>query len=189
MSDSTSIARPYAKAVFEHALESQTLSDWSSWLAALDRVVSCLDFQQFVLNPKTTTAQHAEALIAVMQSLLSLNESTLPEVLDALIHVLADNKRLLIASEMYQQFEALRADEENRICVHVRCFSAMNETQQARMTERLSERLKRSVTLDLTIDPALLGGAVIFANDWVIDASVKGQLDKLGADLVGSLRG
>jgi F-type H+-transporting ATPase subunit delta len=188
MSDSTSIARPYAKAVFEHALESQSLSDWSAWLAKLDDVASCPDFQGFVLNPKTTVEQHAEALISVMHALLKVKQS-LPDVLSALIHVLADNKRVLVLSEIHAQFEALRADEENRICVRVSSFSPLDEKQKTRLAERLSERLKRSVTLDLTIDPALLGGAVICANDWVIDASVKGQLDKLGADLVGSLRG
>tara|TARA_R110002126_G_scaffold1051_2_gene6429 strand:+ start:9782 stop:10348 length:567 start_codon:yes stop_codon:yes gene_type:complete len=188
MSDNTSIARPYAKAVFEHALESQTLSDWSAWLAKLDDVASNPAFQGFILNPKTTVEQHVEALVSVMEALLNVKQS-LPDVLSALIQVLADNKRILVLSDMKAQFEALRADEENRICVRVSSFSPLDEKQQARLTERLSERLKRDVTLDLTVEPALLGGAVICANDWVIDASVKGQLDKLGADLVGSLRG
>lgn len=188
MSDRTSIARPYAKAVFEHALESQTLSDWSAWLAALDSVVSCPDFQGFVLNPETTSEQHAEALGSVMQALLDTKKA-LPDVLNAFIQVLAQNKRVLVLSDICAQFEALRADEENRICVHVRSFSPLAEKQQARLVERLSARLKREVTLDLNVDPALLGGAIICAQDWVIDASVKGQLDKLGADLVGSLRG
>jgi len=188
MSDRTSIARPYAKAVFEHALESQTLSEWSVWLTQLDSVVSNPDFQSFVSNPKTTSEQHAEALVAVMQALLDAKKA-LPDVLNAFIHVLAQNKRILVLSDICIQFEALRADEENRICVRVSSFSPLDEKQQARLAERLSERLKREVTLDLTVDPTLLGGAVICANDWVIDASVKGQLDKLGADLVGSLRG
>lgn len=188
MSDSTSIARPYAKAVFLHALESQTLSDWSLWLATLDGVVSCPDFQGFVLNPETTCEQHAEALISVMQTLLN-TKKVLPDVLDAFIQVLAHNKRVLVLSEIHVQFEALRADKENRICVRVSSFSPLAKNQQTRLAECLGERLKRQVTLDLTVDSALLGGAVICANDWVIDASVKGQLDKLGADLVGSLRG
>jgi len=188
MSDSTSIARPYAKAIFEHALESQALSKWSAWLANLDDVASCADFKNFVLNPQTTVEQHAEALVSVMQAVLNIKQA-LPDVLHALIHVLADNKRLLVLSDIHAQFEALRADEENRMCVRVRSFSPLDEKQQMRLAERLSERLKREVTLDLTVEPALLGGAVICANDWVIDASVKGQLDKLGADLIGSLRG
>lgn len=188
MSDNTSIARPYAKAVFEHALESQTLSDWSAWLAKLDDVVSHPEFQSFVRNPKTTVAQHADALVSIMKALLNVKQD-LPDVLNAFIHVLADNKRILVLSELYAQYEALRADEENRITVRVSSFSPLDESQQARLAERLSKRLKREVALDLTVDPALLGGAVICANDWVIDASVKGQLDKLGADLVGSLRG
>jgi len=188
MSDCTSIARPYAKAVFLHALESQTLSEWSVWLTQLDAVVSCPDFQGFIQNPETTCDQHAEALASIMQALLS-TEKALPDVLHAFVQVLAHNKRILVLSEIHTQFEALRADEENRICVRVRSFTPLAEKQQARLAERLSARLKREVTLDLTVDPALLGGAVICANDWVIDASVKGQLDKLGADLVGSLRG
>ena len=188
MSDSTSIARPYAKAIFEHALEGQTLVAWSGWLLQLNSVVSCPDFQCFAQNPETTPEQHAEALISIMKAVLNA-EKALPDVLDALIQVLAQNKRILVVPSIQMQFEALRANEENRICVRVNSFSPLTESQQERLAERLSQRLKRHVTLDLAIDPTLLGGAVICANDWVIDASAKGQLGKLGADLVASLRG
>ena len=65
----------------------------------------------------------------------------------------------------------------------------MSDAQEARLVERLTARFNRAVSLEVSINPELLGGAVISADGWVINASVKGQLDKLGADLVASSRG
>ena len=51
------------------------------------------------------------------------------------------------------------------------------------MIESLSQRLQRKVLLTISIDPSLLGGAVIRAGDLVIDGSVRGKLNKLGTGL------
>lgn len=188
MADWTNIARPYAKAVFEHALKNKELSLWSEWLSKLNVVVSSPEMLDFIDNPETTTEIHAKAVSLVMAALPGLSEK-LPEVLEAFIHVLADNRRLPVISAIVRQFEALRADEEHRVVVQVSSFSPLNGEQQERLIERLTRRLNREVELQLSVDPKLLGGAIISAKDWVINASVKDQLKKLGAELTASSRG
>ncbi|MCH9757088.1 MAG: F0F1 ATP synthase subunit delta [Gammaproteobacteria bacterium] len=188
MADWTSIARPYAKAVFLHALESKELPTWSEWLLQLREVVLCPIMLAFIDNPETTVQQHAEVAHDMMLAFPGMGEK-LPDVLDAFIRILADNRRLPVLPAIFEQFEALRADEEHRVSVEVMSFSPLSDAQKTRLIERLTKRLKRKVELQLTINPELLGGAVISAKDWVINASVKGQLDKLGADLVASSRG
>ena len=63
--------------------------------------------------------------------------------------------------------------------------TAMNldESQQSRIAEALGKRLNRKVNVVCVIDETLLGGAIIQANDLVIDGSIKGKLDKLGQAL------
>jgi F-type H+-transporting ATPase subunit delta len=188
MADWTSIARPYAKAVFLHALEEKALPAWSVWLAELEAVVLCPEMLAFIDNPETTVEQHQAVMVDVMQALPAANKK-LSAVQQAFIGVLADNKRLPVLPAIVIQFEALRADEEQRISVQVESFLPLSKAQEASLVARLKKRLNREVTLDVLINPSLLGGAVISAKDWVINASVKGQLDKLGADLVASSRG
>ncbi len=188
MADWTNIARPYAKAVFGHALKNKELSLWSEWLSKLNAVMSCPAMLDFIENPETTTELHAKAISLVMQALPGLSDK-LPEALDAFIQIVAENRRLPVVSAIFEQFEALRADEEHRVSVQVSSFSPLSTAQQERLIERLTKRLNRKVELQLSVDPELLGGAVISAKDWVINASVKGQLEKLGAELDASSRG
>ncbi|MDF1678490.1 MAG: F0F1 ATP synthase subunit delta [Legionellaceae bacterium] len=188
MANWTSIARPYAKAVFEHALKENTLPLWSEWLCALQVLVSNAEMLTFIDNPETVVSQHVAIVQDVMLAMPGM-EKVLPDTLGAFIQVLAENRRLVILPAIFEQFEALRADEEQRISVQVTSFSPLSAAQKKRLVERLTERLKRKVELQVSIDPELLGGAIIAAKDWVINASVKGQLDKLGANLVASSRG
>ncbi len=187
MSNWTNNARPYAKAIFLYALENKALSAWSTWLSKLESVVLRPETLAFIDNPETTIEAHQALISDVMQSLPKAK--ALSEVETAVIAVLAENGRLPIVPAIVEQFEALRAEEEQRVDVHVESFSPLTDAQKKRLVERLTKRLKRAVTLDVSINPDLLGGAIISANDWVINASVKGQLDKLGADLMASSRG
>ncbi len=52
------------------------------------------------------------------------------------------------------------------------------------LTSRLSQRLEREITLNITIDPNILGGAIIRAGDWVVDGSVRAKLEKLKQEVI-----
>ncbi len=177
MSDNTTIARPYAKAIFEFALQQHKLAEWSALLCCLAEAVSDPAAKRFINNPATTAEQQRQLLLAIMDS------QHKAECEENLIHLLVANKRLLLLPEIYAQFEMLRAEQEKTIQVSVRSFTTLSESQQHQLAERLSQRLKRQVTLDISIDKTLLGGAVIRAGDLVIDDSVRGKLIKLGANL------
>lgn len=55
----------------------------------------------------------------------------------------------------------------------------MSADQQAGLASALKERLQRTVSINVSIDPTLLGGAIIRAGDTIIDGSVRGRLAKL----------
>ncbi len=179
MSNTTTIARPYAKAVFEHALAAKKLSQWSEILHELALAVADEKAKQFITNPAATTDQQVQLLMAV------LAQSRLPEhaTIKNLIVLLAQNKRLMVLPDIKQIFDVLRAEQEKTLLVEVISFSELSAAQQAKLVSSLSQRLQRQVSLNLTIQKSLLGGAVIHAGDLVIDGSVQGKLDKLSADL------
>lgn len=178
MSDSTTIARPYAKAIFEYALAENKLAEWSTHLTMLAQTVLNHDAAQFIENPASTVAQHIDLLQSIINA-----ESTKNESINNLIALLATNKRLMLLPEIYAHYEALRAEQEKTLDVEVSSFSALSETQKEQLIESLSRRLQRKVALKINIDPTLLGGAVIRAGDLVIDGSVRGKLNKLATDL------
>jgi F-type H+-transporting ATPase subunit delta len=178
MSDSTTIARPYAKAIFEYALGEHKLAEWSAHLRNLAQTVLIPEAEQFVTNPATTVEQHIELLQTVVGA-----KSNEHKPLNNWVELLATNKRLLLLPEIYALYEAHRAEQEKTLDVNVFSYSDLSSEQQQRLIESLSQRLKRKVSLKISIDPSLLGGAIIRAGDLVIDGSVRGKLNKLSTDL------
>ncbi|KTD18707.1 ATP synthase F1 subunit delta [Legionella lansingensis] len=179
MPDTTTIARPYAKAIFEHALAVNKLGQWSEILHILALSVMNEDALPFITNPATTEAQQIELLLAPFAK-VARDEI---KAIENLVSLLATNKRLTSLPDIKALFEALRAEQEKTLVVKVRSFSELSAAQEEQLKKSLSERLKRAVTLKVIIDKSLLGGAVIQAGDLVIDRSVREQLDRLGAGL------
>ncbi|RUR20606.1 F0F1 ATP synthase subunit delta [Legionella sp. km535] len=178
MSDSTTIARPYAKAIFEHALAEKKLAEWSEYLMILAQAVLTPQASQFIANPSSTDAQQIELLQTVCKEKVKDDKS-----LNNLIALLAANKRLMLLPEIKALYEVHRAEQEKTLGVDVISFSEVSPAQQQQLIESLSNRLQRKVSLRISIDPSLLGGAVIRAGDLVIDGSVRGKLNKLGTGL------
>lgn len=180
MADTTTIARPYAKAIFKHALEAKQLAAWSTILNDLAGAALSTDAVEFICNPATTAELHAQLLLVVCDK--SHGTSDLKTVKN-LVNMLAENKRLLVLPDIYAQYEALRTEQEKTLTANVSSFSALTSTEQQNLINALGQRLQRKVTLEVTIDKSLLGGAVIRAGDLVIDGSVRGKLNKLGTSL------
>ncbi|ETO92094.1 F0F1 ATP synthase subunit delta [Legionella oakridgensis] len=180
MSDTTTIARPYARAIFEHALANDQLASWSAILYVLAQATLDPAAQQFIDNPASTIELQCELLGAPFSTPRYGNER---KVIENLITLLAKNKRLMLLPDINVQYAALRAAQEKTLTVSVRSFSALSEEQQQHLIKSLSQRLQRQISLEVDIDKSLLGGAVIRAGDLVIDGSVRGKLNKLGTSL------
>lgn len=181
MSESITIARPYAKAIFAHALDAKHLAKWSTILSDLAQAVLEPQAIRFISDPTTSTEQKCKLLLTVCR-----HEQAAPtdqKAIENLIMLLAENKRLLLLPDIYALYESLRAEQEKTLTVEVTSFSELTEEQKKKLIHSLSDRLQRQISLDVTIDKSLLGGAVIRAGDLVIDGSVQGKLNKLRSDL------
>lgn len=180
MSDNVTIARPYAKAIFNHALAQKKLAEWSIILQALADVVLDSNASCFICNPATPPALQTQLLQGVLDQLNIKGDS---DTTASLIHLLTANKRLMLIPDICTQFELLRAEQEKTLTAYVSTFAALPDEQQQQLIQSLSHRLQRHVMLEVSIDSSLIGGAVIHAGDLVIDGSVRGKLTKLGTEL------
>lgn len=186
MADFVTIARPYAKAIFEHAKACEKLKEWSTILHYWSLIVSDNGAIEFINNPATSPEQQIELLTAVVPG-LSVSQSTVQSELAAatnFITLLASNKRLLALPSISVLFDLMRAEEEKTLTVDVISFSALTPAQEVQLVNKLKQRLKREIALNVSIDQTLLGGAIIQAGDLVINGSVRGELNKLRANLV-----
>lgn len=172
MAEKTTIARPYAEAVFELAQQRKELPRWSDMLQLAAAVAADARMSALVGNPNVGKDQLTKLFLGVCGDKLS-NEG------QNLIRVLVENDRLDVLTEIAALYESYRADAERTVEAQVISAFPMDEAQKQRIVAMLKKRLGREVTLSCETNKGLLGGAIIRAGDLVIDGSVTAQLNKL----------
>lgn len=177
MAERLTIARPYAKAVFALAREGKRMPQWSKALAIAAAVVADARVAALLGNP----AVSAEQLVALITG---VGGAAFDDKATNFIRTLATNKRLGFLPEIAARYEQLRADAERTVDVTVTSAVELSAAQKKHYTEAMRKRLDREVRLHCAIDPSLIGGAVVRADDLVIDGSVRAGLAQLAAATV-----
>jgi F-type H+-transporting ATPase subunit delta len=176
MSEQISLARPYAKAIFEIARDSGDYSLWSDQLEFLATVAADPAMKEIIQNPEITEQRLTDLILDVGKD--QFNEHT-----QNLVKLLVHNDRLAAAEDINQQFLVLRDEAEQVIEAQLITASEVDDAQKQSIETALSGRLGKKIKLETSVDESLIGGAVVRAGDWVVDGSVKAQLQ----DLVGAI--
>jgi len=184
MADSSTIARPYAKALFDLANGERKLAEWSAALSAAAAVVGDADARRALANPGFDDGARA-ALVGSVASAVKGGELLASAHGKNLLQVLAENDRLTALPEIATQFDALKADAENKVKVTVTAATQVDGAIAEQIKKALQQKLGRAVELTLAVDASLIGGAIIQADDMVIDGSVRARLQRLTEKLVG----
>ena len=180
MSESTTVARPYAKAVFAHAKVSQTFAIWASALQILAQAVQNEKLFGYVSNPDITL----DEMVRVLSDLLSDDGfSSEKETMIQLITMLAQNKRISLFPFILERFNELRALEEKTLNVQVISAYPLTDKQSSHLQHALAQRFEREISLSTEIDTDIIGGLILSAGDMVLDGSIRGKLNKLRAEL------
>jgi len=176
MSSLTTLARPYAKAAFELANAQGELSRWDELLTVAGRIVATEEVARLLGNPMVERARVVEILNG------ALGEEA-GDTFAGFIAVLGQNDRLGLLPGIAELFRELREEAERRLSVRVVSAVALEKDQQERMKQALAKRFERDIEMESVVDVTVLGGAVIYAGDQVIDGSLRGRLQKLQASL------
>lgn len=178
MAERATVARPYAKAAFAFARDKGALEQWSSWLQTASQVVSSDEYAKLASSPGVSERQLQELIAGICGEKLDANGR-------ALLDLLVENDRLGFVPEIAARFEELKAEDQNVADVEIVSAVALEPAQQQRLAGALRTRLRRDVRLHCTVDPSLVGGAVVRSGDMLIDGSLAGKLAKLGTELTG----
>jgi len=176
MAELSTLARPYAKAAFEYAVEAKDVQGWSDSLSLAASVAQQPAVEKLLSSPSATAVKQAEAV-------QNICGDELATACQNFISILSENRRLQLLPQISQQFEIMKANLEKAVDVDVVAASKLNAAQQKALSEALSAKLERKVNLQVSLDKSLLGGAVIRAGDTVIDGSIRGRLTKLAETL------
>jgi F-type H+-transporting ATPase subunit delta len=174
--ETTTIARPYAEAVFNRAKETDTLGSWSETLEFLAAVVADSTIAGVITDPKFDKTSLADLVLEIGGDRFN-NEG------QNLIRVLVANGRLTLAGEVAELYEQLKAESQRELQVHVTSAYALEADQVTQIADALKAKLGYEISITSEENAELLGGIHIRAGDMVIDGSVSGQLQQLANEL------
>ncbi len=174
MSELTTIARPYAKAAFEFAVDKNAVADWNDMLEFAAQVASNEQVLSFVSSK--ASEEQAEIFISVCAEQIN-------EYGQNLIKVLAENGRLVALPAVAELFTEFKAEYDKEIDVDITSATELAASQQEALVSALEKRFSRKIKLNCRVDETLVGGLVVKAGDNVIDGSIRGKLDRLASTL------
>jgi F-type H+-transporting ATPase subunit delta len=176
MAELTTIARPYAQALFGLAKDKGQFAQWSDMLAFIAGVYADPQVQRALANPKLTKDDVERLLVGICADRLDGAARNL-------LIILVRNDRLTVLPHIVERYEQLREEHENTIEASVESAFPLNDEQLKVLLLRLEKRTGHRVKANVRMAPELIGGVKVQIGDEVWDASVRGQIDSMAGTL------
>jgi F-type H+-transporting ATPase subunit delta len=175
-----SLAGRYALALFELARDGKALDSVAASLTTLKAALTeSAEFKALTQSPLIGREAAAKAIDAVAKSL-----GTDPLTTKAL-GVLASNRRLSQLPNVIRAFDTLLSAHKGETRAEVTSAFPLTKTQQTALAKQLKTRTGRDMALDLTVDPAIMGGLIVKMGSRMIDSSLRTRLNKLAQAMRG----
>src|SRR5262252_3398192 len=152
MAELATVARPYAEAAFEAALDKKSLGPVHDALQVLSAIAADPRVRSAMGNPKVTAAQKKELFASVAGA-------SLEGVSRNLLGVLVDNHREELIGSIAEQFDELKREHERVLRARITSAKPLDEQQRADIVAALEKRYGKKIETELDVDPQLLGGA------------------------------
>jgi F-type H+-transporting ATPase subunit delta len=176
MAEITTIARPYAEALFRLAVEKNALGKWADLLAEMAAIARNADMRSAIDNPKLSDS-------TIVELFLSIVKSPLDEDAKNFVQVLVENGRLGVLPQIVTQFDDLKSEHEGSADAEIVSAFPISEADLQTLTISLEKRFKRKIKPTVRLDKELIGGVKVIVGDEVLDASVRARLQSMATAL------
>ena len=175
-----SLSGRYATALFELARDSRSLDTVEASLGNVRRALDeSAEFKRLTTSPLVARGDAKKAVAALTEA-LSIDPTTAK-----FLGVLADNRRLSQLVAIIRAFRTLAAHHRGETNAEVTSAHPLDKGQVDALEQQLRKRLGRDVSVDLSVDPSLLGGLVVRIGSQMIDSSIKTRLNTLAHAMKG----
>ncbi|MBI3147897.1 MAG: F0F1 ATP synthase subunit delta [Betaproteobacteria bacterium] len=176
MAELTTIARPYAEAVFAIAQEQDALDRWSAMLGFAATVAADPTMLAVLENPRLSDVQKAVLFFKIAGDQLD-------EGGKRFLRVLIDAGRAKVLPQIRALFEQRKNEVQRAARAEITSAQPLDERELADLKAALERRFKLKIAAELKVDSALIGGVRIVVGDQVVDASVQGKLAVMNREL------
>ena len=179
------VARPYARAVFDHAMHESQGDAWAGVLGVLKEVVQNKVLKTMIQDPSIKDDTLCERLLALCVSVDETSATALGKDLEHFLTLLIQQNRVLALVDIANIYQQLLLKKAGVLPVEVSAAFLLTPTQKTFITTALEKKFKSQVLVSFVQDNNLIAGIIVRTEGVVIDGSVKGQLDRLVKQLRG----
>jgi F-type H+-transporting ATPase subunit delta len=180
MAELSTIARPYAEALFASASGDKsatgTMDQWLPLVAEMAAVARNPDVAQVVNDPKLDSRQ-------VYDLVRGLIKSPLPPAADNFLKLVVDNGRLAALPEVARQFRAMKNAAEGKADCLIETALPLSDEQVNGLLWGLSRKLGLTLIPEVRVEAELIGGVRVSVGDRVLDDTIKSRLAQMQAAL------
>ena len=174
------LAERYAAALFELADERRRLDEVASDLRQLRAMLAASpDLARLVRSPILTRGEQGKAIAALVE-----RAGFTPLVRDFLA-VVAKNRRLFAVPAMIEAYLRSLAERRGEVTAEVTAALPLSDGQLGLLSEQLRRSVGRRVSLEVKVEPELIGGLIVKLGSRMIDGSIKSKLQRLQLAMKG----
>lgn len=179
MSMATSeVAAPYAQALLSIAQSKGVVDEISSNVGDfLNLLKESGELSDFLMNPVV----NKDAKKGVLQSVLAEGVN---QQMKNFILLLVDKGRIYLVEPILKEFQARVRELKQTVLAEVISAAELTDEQKETVRQKVQSMTEaQSVELESSVDPDLIGGVIIQIGSQVLDASIRGQLRRIGLQL------
>jgi F-type H+-transporting ATPase subunit delta len=173
MAELSTVARPYAEALFAAARDDKAgLDSWAGLMNQMAQVAANPDVRAAMSDPRLGETERAQAFTGLLQG-------EVPPSARNFIDLLVQNDRLLLLPEIAAQFQALKNRHEGTAQADITSAFALSDDQVKDLLSALELKFGLKLKPHVIVDSSLIGGIRVAVGDQVLDTSVQAQLARM----------
>ena len=171
---SSDLAKRYARAFFDIAVEERKIEDYGRELASFSTMVlQNKDPQEFLGNP-IFELKAKKSVVEELLALVKMSDRTAN-----FVRLLVDKQRIGMLAEVENAFKELMDKTLKKVRVSVRTAYPLSAELEQALKQRVAEMTGKEVEMTVEDDTSLIGGLVVRVGDTLYDGSIKAQLGNI----------
>jgi F-type H+-transporting ATPase subunit delta len=183
-------ARRYAEAAFELAGRDGTEDAWQAGLRAAADDFGREEVLRIVEDPARPLAERMQVLRAVLGAgpLVEAAGDRVATQLLNLVALLLDRRGVSILPSIADEYDRLLDARRGIVRAVVTSATELTDDEASAVRERVEAMTGSRIELRREVDPGLIGGLTVRVGDRLVDASVRGRLERLRHQLLAGGR-
>lgn len=174
------IADRYATALFELAEQDKALDQVAGDLKRLKAMIAeSADLRRLLGSPVMSRTEQSNAVISLAA------KTGMHDLTRRFLGLVGTNRRLAAVPAMTRAFLARLAARRGEVSAEVWTAAALTDSQLSALGAALKKAVGSNVTMDVAVDPTLLGGMVVKVGSRMVDSSLKTKLQRLQLAMKG----